>query len=439
MKSKILLVLISFLIHSGCSNSKTINGFWLGKMTMNGKSVDMSIDFNDGKNLLYSKDLMMMKLPLTNMVITNDEISFSYTAFDADILFKGKINGKEINGSGEIAGMPENMKIGFNLERMYDSVPKESYTVEDLTIERGQVKLSAEIYKPATKNLHPALVIVSGSEMDSPKNIYSFYADYFAKLGFEVLIFDKRGSGKSTGNSSTATYENLADDVVACLNVLRDRNTIDKNKIGLWGVSQGGMLSPYILSKTKILSFIISVAAEVNGPADASAYADSIRLLNRGYSFEEASIASQSHRIVKEKIVNGSSNKEVESFIRQNAWKHSFMNETGLWGNINITDEAFKGFYWQGRKYNFYSYWENVDIKTLVIYGEDDDLVDPIKNVTLIKGLNNKMITTKTFLQANHVIRKAFNPRKYPNFDWPRRVDEYFNFMNEWLKKENIL
>ncbi|MDD5361157.1 MAG: alpha/beta fold hydrolase [Ignavibacteria bacterium] len=464
---KFKLILISLLLLTfvcGCTKSNPVTGFWTGTMMMNGKTVDISINFrtdgstnsgstnsgstnsgstnssstNSGSttqdNTISSNDLMMLEIPLTNMKNNGRSVSFSYTTGDANFSFEGKVDNDKINGIVNMRDMPPDMKISFELSKKSEVPPVKSYSVEKRVIKSSGANISAEIFKPNTEKLHPAIILLHGSS-GNLKNMYSGYADFFANLGFEVLIFDKRGNGESTGNNSTATYEDLANDVIACLETMFKRESVDKNKIGLWGISQGGMLLPFIASKTKIPSFLIAISAEVNGTSEAAAFADSIRIVNSGNSPENGHIAAESHRTVARMISSGSNSKEVESFIIQNAQKYSFMENTALYRNITISQEDYQGLYWSGRKYNFYPYWKNLTVNTLVLFGEDDDLVNPVRNDSIINSLKNNKIETKIFSGANHMLKKTFNPRKYPDYDWPRVKEGYLEFVKNWVER----
>ena len=210
------------------------------------------------------------------------------------------------------------MKINFSLVKKSDKLPSKAYSIEKLSVKSKSVNLSAEIYKPATNILHPAMVLLHGSTT-SLKKQYSFYANFFANIGFEVLIFDKRGNGESTGNYSTTSYDDLVDDVISCLMVLKNSKTVDTTKIGLWGFSQGATLLPYIMTKTNIPSFLIAKSPEVYSVSEAGAFSDSLRIVNMGNSPANGHIVAESHRQVEKMIQNGSNYKEIESYINQNA------------------------------------------------------------------------------------------------------------------------
>jgi dienelactone hydrolase len=128
----------------------------------------------------------------------------------------------------------------------------------------------------------------------------------------------------------------------------------------------------------------------------------------------------------------------VQTFIRQNVQQYPFMNQTGLHGNITIDKDEFEGLYWKGRTRDLRPLWQRVLVPTLALYGEDDDHIDPAKNMSLLAGFDNPRITTKLFPRASHALKKAFNPATYPDIDWPRRIDASYEVVAQWIG-QNIL
>ena len=434
MKRRITLSLLALLFLSSCSNSKPISGYWTGSMEMNGKTVDISLGFNSDKAFFTSNDLMLFEEPITDLKFKSNTISFSID-IETIFRFEGVLENGKIIGSVNIQDGPPNMKIDFSLVKKSDTLPTKVYSIEKLSVKNKNVNLSAEIYKPITNGLHPAIVLLHGSTTNLKKQ-YSFYADFFAKLGFEVLIFDKRGNGESTGNYSTASYDDLVEDAISCLMVFKNSKTVDTTKIGLWGFSQGAMLLPYIMTKTNIPTFIIAKSPEIYSVSEAGAFSDSLRIVNMGNSPANGHIVAESHRQVEKMIRNGSDFREVENYINQNAVKFNFMNQTGLYGNINIDKSEYDGYFWKGREKDFYPYWKSLDIKTLVLFGEDDEYINVSRNEKTLLGFENTKITIKKFARANHAMKKTFNPAKYPDFDWPRITEGYLKYVEKWIENE---
>jgi len=433
MKLKLIhFLLISILLNS-CANSETISGYWIGSIGLNGKTVDLSINLNSDKQTFSSSDLMLLEQPITNLKINNGNVNFSLV-LDVELYFKGELKNDQINGTVEMQNGPPNMNMVFNLIKQ-TKTPKKSYSIENLTIKSGNVVLSADFYKQKTKGKFPALVLLHGSSTNL-KSDYVFDADFFAKRGFEVLIFDKRGNGKSTGDYYTSNNDDLIADAIACLKTINDIESVDKSKIGLWGYSQGAMLLPKIITKTDIPSFLIAKSPEIVSVTEAAAYSDSLRVVNSGNSKSNGHIVAESHRKVERMIRNGNDYKSVEKFIHQNSQKYPFMNQTGLHDRININESEFNGFYWKGRTENFYSYWKNLNIPTLVLLGERDALINTEKNELLLDNLKNEYVEVIVFPYANHHLKKTFNPATDSEFDFPRLIEGYSDNVEKWIEKE---
>jgi esterase/lipase len=398
---------------------------------MNGKTIDLSIVLNSKDSLFSSYDLMLLDQPISNLNIKKEIISFS-VVLDVEVFFKGTISGKNIKGTATLNGGPPNMNIIFSLTKQAEK-PIKPYFIESQTIRSSNITLSADIYKPHTEGQHPAIVLLHGSSSNL-KGDYIFYADYFAKLGFEVLIFDKRGSGKSTGNYYASSYDDLIADAIVCLETMYNRESVDKNYIGLWGLSQGAMLLSKIATETNIPKFLIAISPDVNSVVEAAAFSDSLRVLNSGYSELNGHIVAESHRTVAKMIREQKSYNEVEAFIRQNAQMYSFMNQTGLSGHTNIDKDAFNGFYWKGRTFNLISFWKNINIPTLVVFGGRDQLVNADRNFLILESINNHNIETKLFSKANHVLKKSFDPTLDAEFDFPRIIEGYTEYVEKWIK-----
>jgi pimeloyl-ACP methyl ester carboxylesterase len=430
---KNISILIVVLAFSSCSRAQSITGYWTGTMEMNGKTIDISFDLDSNDKLFSSYDLMLLRQPISNLTIKNGIISFSVVR-DVEVVFKGTISGKEITGTATMNGGPPNMNITFSATKQAEK-PVKPYSIETLTIKSNAVSLSADIYKPHTKGLNPAIVLLHGSSSNLRRD-YIFYAEYFAKLGFEVLIFDKRGSGKSTGNYYTSSYDDLIADVIVCLATMYNRESVDKNNIGLWGLSQGAMLLSKIATETNIPKFLIAISPDVSSVVEAAAFSDSLFVVNSGNSELNGHIVAESHRTVAKMIREQKSYNEVEAFIRQNAQLYSFMDQTGLSGHTDIDKDAFNGFYWQGRKEHFISYWKSINMPTLVVFGGRDNLVNSEKNISILKSINNPNIEIKLYPKANHNLKKSVNPNIDTEFDWPRIIEGYTECVEKWIKSE---
>ena len=138
---------------------------------------------------------------------------------------------------------------------------------EAVEFEGVNARLAGTLILPPTKGPHPAIVLLHGS---GPLTRYSFgpYPHFFSSLGLAVLIFDKRGTGKSTGlrlDASTGAAmrdsfypDELVGDAMAAMRFLEQRADIDRARIGFWGSSEGGMLATQVAARSGDVAFAIN-------------------------------------------------------------------------------------------------------------------------------------------------------------------------------------
>lgn len=83
--------------------------------------------------------------------------------------------------------------------------------------------------------------------------------------GFVVLRFDFRGSGDSDGKFDDMTIPGEVSDAERALDFLMEQRWVDKEKIGVIGLSMGGRVAAVIASKDKRVKFVILYSASL-GP-----------------------------------------------------------------------------------------------------------------------------------------------------------------------------
>jgi pimeloyl-ACP methyl ester carboxylesterase len=130
---------------------------------------------------------------------------------------------------------------------------------EDIRFSNGGVQLTGMLISPPTGAKHPAIILVHGSGAQNRESMLP-WARFLVRRGMAVLGYDKRGVGGSTGDWNTASFDDLAGDVVAAFEYLKTRSDIDHTQIGLLGVSQAGWIMPLAAIRSKDLAFLISIS-----------------------------------------------------------------------------------------------------------------------------------------------------------------------------------
>ncbi|WKZ11939.1 MAG: prolyl oligopeptidase family serine peptidase [Gammaproteobacteria bacterium] len=147
---------------------------------------------------------------------------------------------------------------------------------ESVHFRNGDVTLAGTLALPRWRDgPYPAAVVVQGSGTFS-RWVYWMYARRLVPYGMAVLIYDKRGVGKSTGTYLQGTTWNaesiancgqmfslLAGDALAGIEALKVRDDIDSRRMGFVGVSQAGWIMPLAASRSADVAFIVNIS----GPA----------------------------------------------------------------------------------------------------------------------------------------------------------------------------
>jgi uncharacterized protein len=134
-----------------------------------------------------------------------------------------------------------------------------AYRRENIQLPVGGGVLGCEVLIPAGAGKHPGVVLVPGA--GGWDRFASFYiiAELFAQNGMASFTCDKRGTGSSTGNWYSQSFQEQAQDVIAGIRYLRERGEVDSAKVGVWAFSQGTYPGPIAASAGKA-SFLILVA-----------------------------------------------------------------------------------------------------------------------------------------------------------------------------------
>jgi len=120
----------------------------------------------------------------------------------------------------------------------------------------------------------------------------NFLGDYLARQGIAVLLYDKRGVGKSTGEWRRARLEDLAADAVAGVRLLRTRSGIDSSRVGVAGRSQGGQLAVISASRYPDVAFAIDICGSLVPPWQQMNYEAAATMTRDRFSRED-SVAAQ--------------------------------------------------------------------------------------------------------------------------------------------------
>ncbi len=331
-------------------------------------------------------------------------------------------------------------------------------STEGFAFEVAGNQLRGFLERPANRPAMATIIIVHGyGETNVVEwNSYAEVRRFFIGLGINVVVWDKPGCGVSEGTFDiNQPVESSAKEVVAAVRALRERGIEGSQKIGLWGGSRAGWISPLAIQSEPAISFWISVSG-VDDKENAR-YLLSTNLPIEGRSAEETErLVGAWQQSVEIAALGGTYQEYLEA--AEEFSEDPFFQFMG-WGKP-ITEEAFDTYQMQFSTGvyrfdpvsrlavyvdGFPELLSSLDIPVLALFGELDSNVDWRKTAALYRetiGANPEAdLVVKTFPAANHMLRQARTGgvREQNTLSWKWSYAEgYFESMAEWLVANGI-
>lgn len=417
-----------------------ITGQWNGILKVPGGLLRVVFNVSKSENgfssTMDSPDQGAKGIPVTTTSFENSILKLQIPA--AAISYEGTLNKENvIVGNFVQAGQSfaMNMSRGI-IEKKVVLRPQESqvpysYYSEEVTFENktDENVLAGTLSLPQKEGHFPAIILISGS---GPQNRdeelmghkpFLVLADYLTKKGIAVLRFDDRGVAKSTGDFKKATTMDFAKDVQAGVDYLRSRKEIDKNKIGLIGHSEGGVIAPIVAGNSKDIDFIVLLAGTgIRG--------DKLMLLQKekiegqmGVPESEIQKGQEIFKGAYDLVIASSENdtnlkNKINSYFKlQFGDKMSEAQISGL--TAQITSPWMVYFL----KFDPSTALEKVKCPVLAINGDKDLQVPADVNINAIKNAlvkgGNKKASTKIIPNLNHLFQecKTGSPDEYATIE----------------------
>ncbi len=307
------------------------------------------------------------------------------------------------------------------------------YKEEEITFKNGDIELSGSLVIPSTKGPHPAVILVHGSGPVT-QDFYGPLSYLLAQNGIAVLSYDKRGIGKSTGHWLDQSFEDLASDVVAGLNLLKNRKEIRPEKIGLWGISQGGWIVPLAASQSKDVAFAILISAAGVTPAEQTLMSTEAEMRVQDLPEDKINQAITETKTQIDSLNSEEAKKEFEAQVEK---LKSEGNEK-LLSSSGLENPRFLLFYRRIMNFNTIPNLQKLMCPVLVIYGEKDRVV-PVKGnkEKLEKALEkNRDATFMVFPDGDHalLLTKTGSTQEY--FYANQFVPGFFQLLVQWIQEK---
>lgn len=259
------LILIGVLLAAVFSASAQ-TGTWSGKLDVQGTKLSLVFHLDEENPTMDSPDQGAKGIPIEVTRTATGSITIKVPSIGAT--YEGLWLIKQIAGTFKQMGasMPLTLMPGEEkLNRPQTPKGPFPYAQEEVSFSNGEAVLKGTLVLPegCTRNT-PVLIMITGSGLQNrDEEIYehkpfAVIADALARAGIATLRYDDRGFGESTGDLVHCTTEDMKNDALAGIGLLRERF----DRVGVIGHSEGGTIALMLAAENKA-DFIVSLAGMV--------------------------------------------------------------------------------------------------------------------------------------------------------------------------------
>lgn len=203
-------------------------------------------------------------------------------------------------------------------------VPFEKQDVEFKNADKSTI--SGWLFMPPGSGSFP-VAVVAGPGMTGRYKLWRVAMSLIAEeIG--VLVYDKRGVGKSTGDQLSSHYYTRslqhAEDLKAAIRFVMKHQKSDSNKIGVVGWSQTGWISAIAASEFNNLAFYVNIAGNANPGWQQNMWNKISDLRFEGFSEKEIEEARNFLDIHFDLMHKATSWEEYQQAVREDSSKSWF-------------------------------------------------------------------------------------------------------------------
>jgi hypothetical protein len=151
-------------------------------------------------------------------------------------------------------------------------------------------ELAGRLVMPKGTGPVPIVILIHGSENDSARDSYALQRE-FPSSGIGAFVYDKRGTGGSTG-VYTQDYLTLATDAIAALHEAKRLAARRVGRIGYQGGSQGGWVAP-LAAQIERVDFVVVGFGLAISPLEEDRSAIALDVTRHGYGADVMTKAMQ--------------------------------------------------------------------------------------------------------------------------------------------------
>jgi uncharacterized protein len=307
-------------------------------------------------------------------------------------------------------------------------------------LSRG-TRLSGRLYFQSGQHPGPAVVVLHGASSPSQDlPLYEHLKHILPPVGVAVFVYDRRGSGTSSGDEGQYDFQILAQDATAARNALTGNPHVDAARIGYWGISQGGWLALAAAAMDPKAAFVVAVSAPMTTPDEQMNFAVENILRIHGYGPEEIAMALHARRAVDDYLrgrLDRASAQQALNAARQQPWFPLIYLDNTV-GNPETSS------WLKQMRFDPMTMLDKVSAPMLMMYGQDDPWVPVRSSMDRLRAVarQHANLSVAVVPGADHTMMLGVDPKDQvdPRF-FPKEAPDapaYFAFLAAWLAQQGF-
>ena len=320
----------------------------------------------------------------------------------------------------------QGMRVAFD-------VTETQFAVEDAV-------LAGRLVMPKGTGRVPVVVLVHGSEHDSAREDYALQRQ-FPATGIGTFVYDKRGTGGSTGGY-TQDYLVLANDDIAALREAKRLAGERTGRVGYQGGSQGGWVAP-LAALIEPVDFVVVGFGLAISPLQEDRAAIALDVTRHGFGVDVMAkamqIADASAMILDSNFQDGYDKlAAVRARYQSEPWFHDIHGDV-TWILLEKSPQELrvagpKLFAGVPLHYDPMPVLRNLSVPQLWILGEDDVDAPSAETARRLRALtaDGHPISVAVFPHAEHGIYEYETAADGSRLS-TRQPDGYFRLMQDFI------
>ncbi len=444
------------------AQTATAAGHWEGAIEAPGQPLVVAVDLEESDGAWSGTiDIPAQgadDLPLAGVQVDGETVRFTIDGVPGEPTFEGTMADGEITGDFTQGSATLPFRLGRDAvegpARPQEPQPPFPYDQEEVSYRNGELVIAGTLTLPPGDGKAPAALLISGSgalnrdlELAGHKP-FLVLADHLTRLGIAVLRVDDRGVGGSTGSTPMSTSRGKANDVLHGVRFLRGHDRIDPERVGLIGISEGGLVAPLALNRTKPGTIAFAVLLAGPGVSGGDLLRQQLRRIaaanGAGPELIEEIAALQGRAL--DIIGADMPRTEAEAALREvvTVQLAATPETAGLSGEqleaaVSAAVESYLT--------PWFRFFVNYDprpalgglaVPTLALFGGKDTQVDADQNQTAMEAAfaasSNQDITVRRFSDMNHLFQTAGtgSPAEYAMIE-ETMAPEVLKTIGDWI------